>query len=154
MMKFKYLFLSFMLLIMIGSITAIAADDDYGSLGDYTFDLPDGYEIVNKTDNMLSMQEDVNHAIVMSLPDDVKDPEDFKADLEAKGYEFGDEDSYKVGNFDINQYNYNYGQYQGFLYICDDGNNSPILITLVIPADEDAPDSQDNPVTTIINSLE
>ena len=131
-MKFKYLFLSFMLLIMIGSITAIAADDDYGSLGDYTFDLPDGYEIVNKTDNMLSMQQDTDHAVVMSIPDEVKQADEFKADLEAQGYEFGDEDK----------------------YICDDGNNSPILITLVIPADEDAPDSQDNPVTTIINSLE
>ena len=154
MMKFKYLFLSFMLLIMIGSITAIAADDDYGSLGDYTFDLPDGYEIVNKTDNMLSMQQDKDHAVVMSIPDEVKQADEFKADLEAQGYEFGDEDKYTVGNFEISQYNYNYGQYQGFLYICDDGNNSPILITLVIPADEDAPDSQDNPVTTIINSLE
>ena len=153
-MKYKYLFLSFLLLIMIGSITAIAADDDYGSLGDYTFDLPDGYEIVNKTDNMLSMQQDTDHAIVMSLPDEIKEADEFKADLEKQGYEFGDEDKYTVDNFEISQYNYNYGQYQGFLYICDDGNNSPILITLVIPADEDAPDSQDNPVTTIINSLE
>ena len=153
-MKYKYLFLSFLLLIMIGSITAIAADDDYGSLGDYTFDLPDGYEIVNKTDNMLSMQQDTDHAIVMSLPDEVKQADEFKADLEKQGYEFGDEDKYTVDNFEISQYNYNYEQYQGFLYICDDGNNSPILITLVIPADEDAPDSQDNPVTTIINSLE
>ena len=153
-MKYKYLFLSFLLLIMIGSITAIAADDDYGSLGDYTFDLPDGYEIVNKTDNMLSMQQDTDHAIVMSLPDEVKQADEFKANLEKQGYEFGDEDKYTVDNFEISQYNYNYEQYQGFLYICDDGNDSPILITLVIPADEDAPDSQDNPVTTIINSLE
>ena len=153
-MKYKYLFLSFLLLIMIGSITAIAADDDYGSLGDSTFDLPDGYEIVNKTDNMLSMQQDTDHAIVMSIPDEVKQADEFKADLEKQGYEFGDEDKYTVDNFEISQYNYNYEQYQGFLYICDDGNDSPILITLVIPADEDAPDSQDNPVTTIINSLE
>ena len=153
-MKYKYLFLSLMLLILACSVVAISADEDYGSIGDYTFDIPDGYQIVNKTDNMLSMQEDVNHAIVMSLPDTVKSSDEFKASLEKQGYEFGDEDSYTVGNFDINQYNYNYEKYQGFLYICDDGNDSPILITLVMPADEDAPSSDDNPVTQIINSLE
>ena len=143
-----------MLLILACSVVAISADEDYGSIGDYTFDIPDGYQIVNKTDNMLSMQEDVNHAIVMSLPDTVKSSDEFKASLEKQGYEFGDEDSYTVGNFDINQYNYNYEKYQGFLYICDDGNDSPILITLVMPADEDAPSSDDNPVTQIIKSLE
>ena len=153
-MKYKYLFLSFMLLILACSVVAISADEDYGSIGDYTFDIPDGYQIVNKTDNMLSMQEDTNHAIVISLPDVIKDSDDFKAQLEKQGYEFGDEDNYTVGNFNINQYNYNKDTYQGSLYICDDGNDSPILITLVVPADEDAPSSDDNPVTQIINSLE
>lgn len=153
-MKFKYLILSFMLLILVGSIAAIAAEEDYGSLGDYTFDIPDGYEIVNKTDNLLSMQEDTDHAIVMSLPDEVKSSDEFKADLEKQGYEFGDEDTYTSGNFEISQYNYNKDTYQGFLYICDDGNDSPILITYVMPADEDAPDPDDNPVTQIVNSLE
>ena len=153
-MKFKYLILSFMLLILVGSIAAIAAEEDYGSLGDYTFDIPDGYEIVNKTDNLLSMQEDTDHAIVMSLPDEVKSSDEFKADLEKQGYEFGDEDTYTSGNFEISQYNYNKDTYQGFLYICDDGNDSPILITYVMPADEDAPNPDDNPVTQIVNSLE
>ena len=153
-MKFKYLILIFMLLILVGSIAAIAAEEDYGSVGDYTFDILDGYEIVNKTDNLLSMQEDTDHAIVMSLPDEVKSSDEFKADLEKQGYEFGDEDTYTSGNFEISQYNYNKDTYQGFLYICDDGNDSPILITYVIPADEDAPDPDDNPVTQIVNSLE
>ena len=75
--------------------------------------MPDGYEIVNKTDNMLSMQQDKDHAVVMSIPDEVKQADEFKADLEAQGYEFGDEDKYTVGNFEISQYNYNYEQYQG-----------------------------------------
>ena len=153
-MKFKYLLLSFMLLILVGSIAAIAADEDYGSLGDYTFDIPDGYQIINKTDKMLSMQEDADHAIIIALPDEVKSSDEFKADLEKQGYEFGDEDNYTSGNFEINQYNYNKDTYQGFLYICDDGNDSPILITYVMPADEDAPDPDDNPVTQIVNSLE
>ena len=143
-----------MLIILVGSVASIAADEDYGSLGDYTFDIPAGYEIVNQTDNLLSMQQDTDHAIVMALPDEVKSADEFKADLEKQGYEFGDEDTYTSGNFEISQYNYNKDTYQGFLYICDDGNDSPILITLVIPADEDVPSEDDNPVTQIVNSLE
>ena len=49
-MRFKYLFLGLMLLILAGSMTAIAAADDYASLGDYTFDIPDGYQVADKTD--------------------------------------------------------------------------------------------------------
>ena len=36
-MRFKNIFLSVMILILVGSMTAIAAADDYESLGDYTF---------------------------------------------------------------------------------------------------------------------
>ena len=153
-MNYKYLFASLMLLILACSITAIAAADDYASLGDYTFDIPSGYEVLSDTNNMITMQADQDHAIVMTLPDSVKEPDEFKAQLEKQGYKFGDEDNYTVGNFDLNQYNYDYQDYQGFLYICDDGNDSPILITLVIPADEDVPSEDDNPVTQIISSLE
>lgn len=49
-MRFKYLFLGLMLLILAGSMTAIVAADDYESLGDYTFDIPDGYQVIDKTD--------------------------------------------------------------------------------------------------------
>ena len=44
-MRFKNIFLSVMILILVGSMTAIAAADDYESLGDYTFDIPDGYQV-------------------------------------------------------------------------------------------------------------
>ena len=150
-MKFKYLFLSLMILILASSIALVAAEE--ASLGDYSFNVPDGYEIVNQTDNLVSMQSDPDHAIVMSLPDEVKSAADFKKSLEAEGYKFGDEDTYKAGDFDVSQYNYEYQDYQGFLYICE-GEDNPILITLVMPADEDAPSPDDNPVTEIINSLD
>ena len=64
-MRFKYLFLSLMLLILARSITAIAAADDYESLGDYTFDIPDGYQVADKTDEMLTMQADDNHSVLV-----------------------------------------------------------------------------------------
>ena len=152
-MKYKYLFLSFMLLILVGSITAIAANE--ASIGDYTFTLPDGYTIANQTEDLISMTQDDDHAIVISDPEVVKSSEQFKADLEAEGYEFGDEANYTSGNFDIEQYNYDYDAYKGFLYICHDNtdDNEVFLITLVMPGDEDTPSEDDNPVSTIISSF-
>lgn len=152
-MKYKYLFLSFMLLILVGSITAIAADE--ASIGGYTFTLPDGYTITNQTEDLISLSQDDDHAIIISDPDVVKSSEEFKADLEAQGYEFGDEANYTSGNFDIEQYNYKSDPYKGFLYICHDNtdDNEVFLITLVIPGDEDAPSEDDNPVSTILSSF-
>ena len=151
-MKYKYLFLSFMLLILVGSITAIAANE--ASIGDYTFTLPDGYTIANQTEDLISMTQDDDHAIVISDPEVVKSSEEFKADLEADGYEFGDEANYTSGNFDIEQYNYNYDSYKGFLYICHDNTDDEVfLITLVMPEDEDTPSEDDNPVSTILSSF-
>lgn len=152
-MKYKYLFLSFMLLILVGSITAIAANE--ASIGDYTFTLPDGYTIANQTEDSISMTQDDDHAIVISDPEVVKSSEEFKADLEADGYEFGDEANYTSGNFDIEQYNYNQDSYKGFLYICHDNTDDDevFLITLVMPEDEDTPSEDDNPVSTILSSF-
>ena len=133
-MKYKYLFLSFMLLILVGSITAIAANE--ASIGDYTFTLPDGYTIANQTEDLISMTQDDDHAIVISDPEVVKSSEEFKADLEA-------------------QYNYNQDSYKGFLYICHDNTDDDevFLITLVMPEDEDTPSEDDNPVSTILSSF-
>ena len=152
-MKFKYLFLSFLVLILAGSIAAIAANE--ASIGDYTFTLPDGYTIANQTEDLISMTQDDDHSIVISDPEVVKSSEEFKADLEADGYEFGDEANYTSGNFDIEQYNYNQDSYKGFLYICHDNTDDDevFLITLVMPEDEDTPSEDDNPVSTILSSF-
>ena len=145
--------MKFMLLILVGSITAIAANE--ASIGDYTFTLPDGYTIANQTEDLISMTQDDDHAIVISDPEVVKSSEEFKADLEADGYEFGDEANYTSGNFDIEQYNYNQDSYKGFLYICHDNTDDDevFLITLVMPEDEDTPSEDDNPVSTILSSF-
>ena len=64
-MRFKYLFLGFLFFLLAGSITAIAADDNYASLGDYTFDIPDGYQIIDENDNSVTMQQDDNHSVIV-----------------------------------------------------------------------------------------
>ena len=96
-MKFKYLFLGFMLLILAGSMTAIAAADDYESLGDYTFDIPDGYQVTDKTDEMVTMQVDEDHPIIVYKLDSVADVDSFISLLETTGCKLVSEDAFQAG---------------------------------------------------------
>ena len=152
-MRFKYLFLSLMLLILACSITAIAAADDYESLGDYTFDIPDGYSVVNKSDEMVMMQSDEDHAVVVYKLDAVSDFGLVKSLLEDAGCEFSDEETFQAGSFDVSQYSYNYTEIQGTLYVCNDGGN-PILVADVIPASEDSAAIEGSPAKQVVDSLE
>ena len=141
-MRFKYLFLGFMLLILAGSMTAIAAADDYESLGDYTFDIPDGYQVTDKTDEMVTMQVDEDHPIIVySL-------------LETTGCKLVSEDAFQAGSFDVTPYSYTYLENQGFFYICNDGKGTPILVASSGPSTEDPLTVDDNPARLVVDSLE
>ena len=153
-MRFKYLLLGLMLLILAGSMTAVAAADDYESLGDYTFDIPDGYQLVDKTDNMVSMEADENHSVVVYMMDDVSDLDIFMSLLDNQGCKFFDEESFQSGSFDVNQSTYTYMDIQGYMYICSDGSDNPFLIALSIPESEDLPAADDNPAYQVVSSLE
>ena len=131
-MRFKYLFLGFMLLILAGSMTAIAAADDYESLGDYTFDIPDGYQVTDKTDEMVTMQVDEDHPIIVYVS----------------------EDAFQAGSFDVTPYSYTYLENQGFFYICNDGKGTPILVASSGPSTEDPLTVDDNPARLVVDSLE
>ena len=150
-MKFKYLLLSLMLLIMVGSIAAAAAADDYESLGDYTFDIPDGYQVVDKDNEAVTMEADENHSVVVYKLDALSDADTFISLLEATGCEFGEEDTFQSGSFDVSGYSFTYLDIQGNLYVCNDGG-TPILVFDSIPASEDA--SADSPAMQVVNSLE
>ena len=160
-MKFKYLFLGFMLLILAGSMTAIAAADDYESLGDYTFDIPDGYtfdipdgyQVVDKDDVSVGMELDENHTVLVYQLDAVSDINFFKSMLESAGCEFGDAQELKVGNFEATQSTYKFDETQGYFYICSDGGK-PIVVADGMPASEELPAAEDSPAYQVINSLE
>ena len=150
-MRFKYLFLSLMLFIMVGSIAAAAAADDYESLGDYTFDIPDGYHVVDKDNEMVTMQIDEDHSVIVYKLDSVSDVDTFMSLLETTGCKFSDEETFQSGSFDVSGYSFTYLDIQGNLYICNDGG-TPILVADAIPASEDA--SEDSPAMQVVNSLE
>ena len=43
---------------------------------------------------------------------------------------------------------------QGYLYICDDGKGTPILLANAIPTSEELPAPDDNPARQVVDSLE
>ena len=153
-MRFKYLFLGLMIFILATSITAISAADDYESLGDYTFDIPDGYHVLDKTDEMLSMQADDNHSVIVYKLDKISDFNELKNYVKTLGGEFGAEESFQSGNFNVTQGSYTLNDIQGLTYVCDDGSGSGIFVAHGLPASEDAPSPEDNPARVVVYSLE
>ena len=150
-MRFKYLFVGLMLLILATSITAIAAADDYESLGDYTFDIPDGYDKTNET---LTMQAEENHTVVVYKLDEISDFEGIKSIVEELGAKFGDNQTFQSGNFNVTQTNFTSDDIQGLAYVCDDGSGGGLLVVDSLPAGEDAPSPEDNPGRQVVDSLE
>ena len=153
-MRFKNIFLSVMILILVGSMTAIAAADDFESLGDYTFDIPDGYQVTDKTDEMVTMQVDEDHPIIVYKLDSVADVDSFISLLETTGCELVSEDAFQAGSFNVTPYSFTYMDAQGFFYICDDGNDSPVLVASSSPSTEDPLTVDDNPARLVVDSLE
>ena len=150
-MKLKYILLSLLVLVLASSVVFAA---EQASIDDYTFTVPDGFEVTNQSEHSVSLQKDIDHAIVIVNPDEDKSPDVFKAELEDQGYEFGEESNYTAYNCPIEQYNYKKDSYQGFLYSCHlgDDNSDIVYITYVLPEDEDIDDGV-NPVDTILKSL-
>ncbi|MBR4396813.1 MAG: hypothetical protein IKS93_03055 [Methanobrevibacter sp.] len=148
-MRFKYLLLGLMLFIM---VAGVAAADDYESLGDYTFDIPDGYQVVDKDNEMVTMQTDEDHSVIVYKLDSVSDVDTFISLLETTGCKFTDEETFQSGSFDVTGYSFTYLDIQGNLYICNDGG-TPILVADAIPSSEDAV-AEDSPAMQVVNSLE
>ena len=147
-MRFKYLFLGLLLIIM---VAGVAAADDYESLGDYTFDIPDGYQVVDKDNEMVTMQRDEDHSVIVYKLDSVTDVDTFMSLFETAGCKFTDEETFQSGSFDVTGYSFTYLDIQGNLYICNDGA-TPILVADAIPASEDL--AEDSPAMQVVNSLE
>ena len=147
------MFLGILIMIMVTSVGAIAAADDYESVGDYTFDIPDGYQVVDKDDVSVGMELDENHTVLVYQLDAVSDINFFKSMLEAAGCEFGDAQELKVGNFEATQSTYKFDETQGYFYICSDGGK-PIVVADGMTGSEDLPAVELSPAYQVVNSLE
>ena len=143
-----------MLFILATSITAIAAADDYESLGDYTFDIPDGYKLVDKTNEMITFQADENHSVIVYKLDNANDFDSLKSLAEELGAKFGDNQTFQSGNFNVTQSNFTFKDIKGLAYVCDDGSGGNIFVAYGLPTSEDDPSPEDNPAKVVLDSLE
>ena len=155
-MKFKYLFLSLMILVLACSVAAIAADE--ALLDDYKFTIPENFTIVNSTEHVISLEQDENQAIVLACLDEAKSPEQFKADLEAKGFEISDEENnFTAGIFEVRQSDISQNDIKGFIYICDDSTDDDgddeLFITFTFKSDKDDIVADNNTVTDLLKSI-
>ena len=152
-MRIKYLFLAFMLLVLAGSITAIAANESV--VDNYKFTVPDNFTIANSTEHVVTLLNGKDHKLVLSNLDDAKSPDQFKANLKSNGYKISDNESnFTAGIFDVRQNEISKDKFKGYVYICDDNTDDDgddeLFITFTCTSDnEDF--AADN--TTVVNLL-
>ena len=93
----------------------------------YNLTIPDGYHIVNQSDNFILLQSDKYHSISISLLDNDTDRDVLKYSLEKSMYDFTYVTNYTKGHFDIEENWYNQDYQRGILYFCDNGNDLIVI---------------------------
>ena len=98
-MKLNKIFLVMLALILVSSIGIAVAEDV--SVGGYTFTVPDGYNLVNTTDDLASMQLDEKNAISFAtgVSDDI---EAAKQNFLSQGKELIEEETLDFDGTEVN----------------------------------------------------
>lgn len=81
-MKFNKIFLVAALVLVVLGMGVVVAENV--SLGSHEFTIPDGFKVLNSTDNMVILSQDNDHAIGVMIPESVKNSEDAKNTLKKK----------------------------------------------------------------------
>lgn len=149
-MKFNKIILVAAIVLVVLGMGIVVAEDI--SVGDHEFTIPDGFEVVNSTDEMVLLSQDDDHAIAVMIPEEVSDSEDSKEYLENQGYTFIGEETYMADGKEVEQQNYESDGYTIMAYVIPAGADQ-CIVTYTISSDETAPEGADNPVTTILNSI-
>ncbi|MEE0936185.1 MAG: hypothetical protein U0L42_11025 [Methanobrevibacter sp.] len=150
-MKFNKIFLAILVLIVVSGIGVTVAAE--ANVGDHTFTIPDGFKLMNSTDDTAILQQGDEQAIVVMMSDKVKSVDDSKKNLESQGYEFLGSQKYNADGKDVEQQNYGTDKWTIMAYVFDVGSEK-CIVTYTIPANETPAEGSDNPVTTILNSIE
>ncbi len=149
-MKFNKIFLAAAIVLVVLGMGIVVAEDI--SVGDHEFTIPDGFEEVQSTDEMVLLSQDDDHAISVMVPEAVQSSEDAKTYLEDQGYSFIGEETYDADGKIVQQQNYEKDGFTVMAYVLPAGADQCIVV-YTIPSDETAPEGADNPVTTILNSI-
>ena len=126
-MRFKYLFLFAIFIVLASSIAIVSAED--AEIGDYTFTIPEDFNITNQSDQGIFLEDDVGfYTITLSLAEVKMSEDQALKNLEAQGWDLEKEENTKeIGIFNVTQYVYNYkNAYCGFFFLCE--NDDDILM--------------------------
>lgn len=149
-MKIGKIFLVAAIMLVVLGMGIVVAEDI--SLGELEFTIPDGFEVKDSTDEMITLIQDNDHAIAVMIPKSVSNSEDAKTYLVDQGYEFIGEETYTTDGKEVQQQNYKKDGYTVMAYILPAGADQ-CVVTYTIPEDQTPPEGSDNPVTTILNSI-
>lgn len=147
-MKYKSIFFVGIILLAFLSVSAIYADDTV-VYGKSSFNIPDGYTITEK-DNQMVMYNDDN--VISIYEGSIIDPAKAKEKRMKNGYNFVDEKNFTIDNIQVNQQNYKSTGYNCLFYTFKK-NNKNYIIGLVINENKPIPSDDVNPVIGIIHSL-
>lgn len=111
--------------------------------------LPEGYHIVNESDNFTILQSDDYHSISICRMDNDTDRDLLKYLLEKSMYDFSYSSNYTKGDFDIEENHYNQEYQRGILYLCNNGDEL-IVIDYKVPVIEEI---EDSPVGVILDGF-
>lgn len=141
-------------MLLVFAFTIAAASAENAKLGDYTFTIPDDWEIVEQTDDGVKLESIDVQTITVSLSKEKLNPDELFKRLEAQGFEVNDhiEDNYQEGPFNVSKYALEYDVYTGYAYVCEN-NDDLILICHVTPSEDDLEGSFDDVVNDILSSL-
>ena len=150
-MKMKKLLMALLLMSVIAiSVSAVAAEQ--AQIGQNTFDVPDGYTIVQTEDNMIMMQIDENNAVTVTIdiPDDI---ESSKQTILDQWYELVNESTVQYADKDINVQGFTKDDITSYNYIVlsDDGNYVVGVVSNDPNFDGDL-ESGSNPAATIFDT--
>ena len=146
----KIVLVAAIVLVVLGMGIVVAEDI---SIGDHEFTIPDGFQVVNSTDNAVFLSQDDDHAIGVMIPEAVKNSEDAKTYLESQGYTFIGEETYTADGKEVQQQNYESEGYTVMAYVIPAGDDQ-CVVTYTIPSTETPPEGANNPVTTILDSID
>lgn len=144
----KIIIIIVLILVLFCSVLAIFSFQTTPIDSDENMTVPQGYHIVNQSENYTLMESDQYHTISISTLENL-DKDILKNLLSKSMYDFTYVDSYTKGDYAVEENWYNQEYQRGIVYLCEKGDEL-IVIDYKVPLTEDV---EDSPVDVILDSL-
>lgn len=147
-MNKKILIIVGLILILFCAVLAISSLKPTPIDPDENLTIPQGYRIVNSSENFTLMESDQYHTISISTLENL-DKNVLKHLLSKSMYDFTYQDSYTKGEYAVEENWYNQEYQRGIVYFCEKGDEL-IVIDYKVPVTESL---EDSPVDVILDGL-